>query len=146
MNFVSAKRFYCNHCDFSCNNKQNLQNHSCYIRRNERSGKIINERSVQKRLQLLFKGKSKCVPHGRIDILTHDTIIEIKVWKNWCKAIGQIIYYSQFYPNHKRLIYFFGNAPPKPKKEAILTACKRANIDIQYETNSVQLINDILCF
>ena len=41
---------------------------------------------------------------GVIDILTNDKIIEITEIKYWKSALGQILIYSRFYPNHKKCI------------------------------------------
>ena len=43
-------------------------------------------------------------PCGRIDILTKEQIIEVKEYKGWKAALGQILVYSNFYPEHQRRI------------------------------------------
>jgi hypothetical protein len=45
--------------------------------------------------------------YGYIDILTEFEIIEVKLASKWKHAIGQIIVYSQEYPEHKKRIHLF---------------------------------------
>ncbi|MGK7879490.1 MAG: hypothetical protein AB4060_05245 [Crocosphaera sp.] len=47
-------------------------------------------------------------PAGRINILTSTEIIEVKYIDKWKDAIGQIIAYGQYYPNHQKRIHLFG--------------------------------------
>jgi hypothetical protein len=66
------------------------------------------ERLVQKKLQKLLGGEIEVeTPCGYIDLLTSDSIIEIKNFYNWKYALGQILAYSNFYTEHKKVIYFF---------------------------------------
>jgi len=44
---------------------------------------------------------------GYIDLLTDDHIIEIKISNNWKHALGQILSYGTFYPNHKKIILLY---------------------------------------
>ena len=45
---------------------------------------------------------------GRIDLLTHYKLIEIKKCSNWKCGLGQLIAYGKFYPDHKKYLYLFG--------------------------------------
>ena len=45
---------------------------------------------------------------GFIDLLTDTEIIEIKNGKKWKQAIGQILIYSSYYPEHTKRIHLFG--------------------------------------
>lgn len=56
-----------------------------------------------------LNGKTEViVPAGRIDILTNSQIIEVKHVKRWKAALGQIITYGVYYPNHQKRIHLFG--------------------------------------
>jgi hypothetical protein len=35
-------------------------------------------------------------------------LIEIKYWAYWKAALGQVLAYSRFYPDHKKIVYFIG--------------------------------------
>ena len=48
-------------------------------------------------------------PNGRIDIVTSDSIIEVKQVKRWKDALGQIKAYGRFYPTHQKRIHLFGD-------------------------------------
>jgi len=48
-------------------------------------------------------------PAGRVDVLTSEYVIEVKEANNWKHAIGQILVYSFYYPNHKPMLYLFGD-------------------------------------
>jgi hypothetical protein len=45
---------------------------------------------------------------GFIDLVTNDYVIEIKDAAKWKHALGQILCYAEFYPNHKKKIILFG--------------------------------------
>lgn len=56
---------------------------------------------------------AKCEVHtkvGRIDILTDTEIIEVKCGKNWKEAVGQVLTYGYYYPNHTKVIHLFDAA------------------------------------
>jgi len=62
------------------------------------------------------------VGHGRIDVLTSDTIIELKYGSGRSvifEAIGQLIYYRTFYPNRKCMIVI--TAKPRVSMAEILS-------------------------
>jgi hypothetical protein len=65
---------------------------------------------------------------GRIDVLTEDEIIEVKKITDWKAALGQILIYSGFYPEHRKLIYLYGSAKELKKLPDIETACLSFNI------------------
>ena len=61
----------------------------------------LNARVYRGRMEIKNK-------HGRIDILTPDTIIEIKEASKYKHAVGQLLAYKELYPNHKMLLILFG--------------------------------------
>lgn len=66
------------------------------------------EKQVQKILVKELKGVPEVVTEfGKIDILTKEKIIEIKEFKGYKSALGQILIYGSVYPNHKKYIYLF---------------------------------------
>jgi Zn-finger nucleic acid-binding protein len=126
------RAFKCTHCDFSCSQKYNLQSHTCMKRANA-DGKIQFEHEIQKKLQEETKGHIQHCPIGAIDILTETQIIEIKVWSDYFKAIGQILLYATFYPEKQKRMHFFGAKPKQEIITAIETLCEQQNILLTYE-------------
>jgi hypothetical protein len=70
--------------------------------------KHLIEKEIQELLSLKLNGKKEVeTKFGFIDILTHDSIIEIKHISNWKHALGQILCYSQEYKDKQKIIYLF---------------------------------------
>ena len=64
------------------------------------------EKLIVNKLNEKIKGKLEVpTPIGRIDIVSDTEIIEIKAFKNWKSAIGQIISYAYFYPTKNKRIH-----------------------------------------
>lgn len=67
------------------------------------------ESTIRDNLQAQLGGLTEVTtPSGRIDLLTETEIIEVKNIKDWKAALGQILVYSAFYPDHKKRIHLFG--------------------------------------
>ena len=67
------------------------------------------EKIIQLRLQSELGGEIEVkTPAGPIDLLTDNKIIEIKKVRNWKAALGQILIYGKYYPNHQKHIHLFG--------------------------------------
>ena len=74
--------------------------------------RIINNNNKEKQIQMKLLNKyggktEKKVPVGYIDLLTDDYLIEIKSYKKWLHAIGQLIGYGEFYPKKQKMLYLF---------------------------------------
>ena len=54
---------------------------------------------------------------GNIDILTPDAAIEAKTVKQAHNALGQILTYGHYYPNHQKIIILFGRQTEQDKKK-----------------------------
>lgn len=73
-----------------------------------------------------YSGRTEVVtPVGRIDILTPTLIIEVKRIKQWKSALGQVLAYHHFYPNHQPHLILFGKVKPLMKRtiNAIANDC-----------------------
>jgi IS30 family transposase len=82
------------------------------------------ERQVRDRLHQRLGGlKEVITTAGRIDLLTDAEIIEVKAVKDWKAALGQILVYSAFYPEHQKRIHLFGTAAELAKQADIQSAC-----------------------
>jgi hypothetical protein len=75
---------------------------------------IIKSRNIQRELNIVDKmnidlnGQREVITScGRIDILTKEQIIEVKEYKGWKAALGQILVYGNFYPEHQKRIHLF---------------------------------------
>lgn len=68
--------------------------------------------------------------YGKIDILTDEAIIEVKRYKSWKHALGQILIYSIDYPNHKKMLYLYGTSKPRKSAwELICNACLKFGVE-----------------
>jgi hypothetical protein len=70
---------------------------------------------------------------GRIDLLTDDEIIEIKRITDWKAALGQILVYSAFYPEHRKRIHLFGKCSELTKLPDIEAACLAFDVNVTAE-------------
>jgi hypothetical protein len=68
---------------------------------------------------------------GRIDIITPEAIYEVKDFKNWKAAIGQVLVYRIDHPNRKPVIYLFGKALPERRK-MIQRCCDALGVELQW--------------
>lgn len=94
------------------------------------------ELAIQKKLEKKFNGGHQSTPAGIIDIISNEgggVIVEIKEWKNYKAAIGQLFCYGYYYPNHMKQIHFFGKPPSDDLKVVILTICASLRIAVSYE-------------
>lgn len=79
------------------------------ITKTKQSVSRLTEKGVQIQLHAIVGGDMEVVtPVGNIDILTHTEIIEIKEAKAWKNAIGQLLTYGYYYPNHQKRLHLFG--------------------------------------
>ena len=74
----------------------------------------------------------KC-PAGRIDLLTEAQIIEVKKISDWKSALGQILVYSAYYPEHKKRIHLFGSDADKEKLLDIELSCSAFDVLVTFE-------------
>lgn len=66
------------------------------------------ERAIQERLCLELGGDMEVrTDAGYIDILTDDTIIEVKEISGWKGALGQVLSYALYYPDRRKAVAFF---------------------------------------
>jgi hypothetical protein len=70
------------------------------------------EREIQERLCEEIEGKIEVTNVcGRADIITSDQLIEVKEFRNWKCAVGQLVSYALSYPNHRKRLHVFGRVP-----------------------------------
>ena len=91
------------------------------------------EKRIRVRLQDELSGLFEVItPAGRIDLLTDNEIIEIKHVSDWKSAMGQILTYSGFYPEHKKRIHLFGKKRELPSSTAV-TICGELGITLTFK-------------
>ena len=88
---LKEKIHKCEFCEFVCSHKPNLLHHSCKSKK-ENDPLYRPEKIIQSRLATELNGRCEIhCDYGAIDLLTPDTIIEIKKWGEHKKAIGQLM-------------------------------------------------------
>lgn len=88
-----------------------------------------NEIYYQKFLEKHLKAKHKKTVYGITDITTEHEHIEIKHWKNYKYALGQLLSYN-FNDDKSLCAYFFGQVDPK-QLENIIDLYKSKSISIK---------------
>ena len=103
------------------------------------SNKFLSEKSVQIKLKEMLGGvieKRITVSNidFRIDLLTDNQIIEIKRYSKdkMFNAIGQLLTYATFYPNHEKIIHLLGIIP-KNELTLFVEVLKIYNITLKWE-------------
>lgn len=86
------------------------------------------EQYYQRYLEKLFSAKHKKNKHGITDITTDTQIIEIKHWKAYKSALGQLISYKQSDSEKLLEVYFFGTY--NKNKDSIIELFKQNNISV----------------
>ena len=136
---LKEKPHKCEYCDFATSQKYALQLHSCYSRKKSNpNNKEITAKTVEAHIHNKLKNELNAAheiicPFGRIDLMTADTIIEIKNWNDHKKGMGQILGYASFFPSYKKRIHFFGTRPINKILEAIREVCRFYNVEITEE-------------
>jgi hypothetical protein len=91
------------------------------------------EHQVVQRLQAKLGGQTEVVTAiGRIDLLTETEIIEVKQVSDWKAALGQILTYAGFFPEHTKRIHLFGDCTPQ-KKEVICSTLLSFDVIATFE-------------
>ena len=68
---------------------------------------------------------------GDIDVVTHDSIIEIKKFKQWKHALGQILAYAETIPHKKKVIYLFDYEDNENELDMVKHILKKYNIIVK---------------
>lgn len=87
--------------------------------------RVYLEFLIRDRLKSVVGGRAEVsCPCGRIDLLTQTCIIEVKKLSQWKWALGQILSYHSFYPEHTPVLYLFGTPREWAKYEpCVMTIC-----------------------
>jgi hypothetical protein len=71
-------------------------------------------------------------PAGRIDLLTETEVLEVKNVRAWKAAMGQVLAYSGFYPEHRKRLHLFGKKGEMVTSIAV-TICAELGIIVTFE-------------
>lgn len=110
--------------------KLQKQNENFKQKLNEVSEKR-SEQYYQRYLEKLLSASHQKTKHGKTDITTDTQIIEIKHWKNYKNALGQLFSYKDFQKNKNKClaVYFFGYCS-NSQKETIVQLFQQNEISV----------------
>lgn len=118
-----------------------LQAHVTVVKSNfDEQDITTNEKIVQLRLARETNGAME-VPcaAGRVDLLTTTEIIEIKVLRNWKHAIGQVLAYSDYFPEHTPRIHLIVPDEKDVQLQLVIRACEKRNIKVTWELEDTEI-------
>ena len=95
---------------------------------------VYNEKIIADKLSKTLNGVREVYINEtkqRIDILTDDEIIEVKSFKCRMAAVGQILYYHNYYNNRKMRIHLFENYDERDT--VFEKICANVNIAVTYD-------------
>ena len=91
------------------------------------------EREIQQKLQKQLIAQIEVeTPVGYVDLLTDTEIIEIKQITNWKSALGQVLSYGSFYPEHQKILYLFNKSESDIDTRQIESICKKYQVEVRY--------------
>lgn len=67
---------------------------------------------------------------GYIDLLLPTAVVEVKSLANWKHALGQVLAYSSYYPNRRKVIHLYTPGVGRPELTEQLKICATFNVDI----------------
>ena len=91
------------------------------------------EKEVERQLQAKIGGYRQVSVRNtwKVDLQTNSEIIEIKYWRDWKHAIGQINTVARYFDQDRRIHLFWRpteNPPPASKRQFIETQCRYQGI------------------
>ncbi len=104
----------------------------------------LNEAFYQDILEKYLKSSHCTLDCGITDITTNTCHAEIKNWKNWKTAVGQLLIYNASSKKDRLEVYFFGDTPLKEQKEMIIKYVKGLNIyafEFIHKDNIVEILD-----
>lgn len=114
--------------------KYSFQNELAYwdgINEIKPSSNFDREKQIQKVLHKKLGGEIEAkTTYGKIDLLTEKSVIEIKTYNDWKCAIGQLIAYSEYYPDKEKIMYLF-DVPKKNIIDDIELVCSKVDIKLK---------------
>lgn len=102
---------------------------------NIRKPKNLIEKEIIYELHNYFGGEMEVIiPAGRIDLITDDSIIEVKEINNWKHAIGQVLAYKESLSSDKEpVIFLFGEVNNEQSLDLINSVCGSLSISVMFD-------------
>ncbi|MBR8347024.1 hypothetical protein [Burkholderia ambifaria] len=69
-------------------------------------------------------------PVGYIDLLLPTALIEVKSFVKWKHALGQVLAYSNYYPDRRKIIHLYIPGTQRPELVEQLKICAKFNVDV----------------
>lgn len=110
---------------------------------------LSDEKEVQEYLSSILQGRREVkIPAGKIDILTKNEIIEVKRFdNNWKHAIGQVMVYGNYFPNHRKRLHVIGFDTVfkfEKLKKLITENCNKLNVRATFQRDVITIGVDAL--
>ncbi|WP_157381467.1 hypothetical protein [Burkholderia ubonensis] len=70
---------------------------------------------------------------GYIDLLLPTAVIEVKSFIKWKHALGQVLAYSSYYPDRRKVIHLYISGDQRPELAEQIRICAEFNVDITYQ-------------
>ncbi|MEM9766480.1 MAG: hypothetical protein AAF892_01185 [Cyanobacteria bacterium P01_D01_bin.71] len=103
-----------------------------------------SEAREQARLAKKLNGKTAVVtPVGKADLVTESEIIEVKLFKNWQRALGQVLAYGTYFPEKQKRIHLVGSVEIELLKKIIAIA-SNLSVRVSLELLDLQEENERL--
>jgi hypothetical protein len=74
-------------------------------------------------------------PDGRVDILTENSVIEVKIAHNWKHGVGQVLVYSFYFPTRKPVLMLLDDVEGV-YHQAALPHCDRLGIGLESKSSA----------
>ncbi|MGI2908345.1 hypothetical protein [Tolypothrix sp. VBCCA 56010] len=105
--------------------------------------KTFAEQKMSDYLALKLGGVRESInPSGRVDVLTKDYVIEVKVASHWKHGVGQALIYSFYYPDRLPALFLFGSDAPL-YRDLAKQHCERFGI-VYAEAISIESIQSMV--
>ncbi|WP_146125833.1 hypothetical protein [Burkholderia cenocepacia] len=70
---------------------------------------------------------------GYVDLLLPTAVIEVKSFVKWKHALGQVLAYSNYYPDRRKVIHLYIRGAQHPQLAEQLKICTELNVEITYQ-------------
>lgn len=95
-----------------------------------RLSKGLREKDITDQLQALIGGIREVeTPHGFIDLLTLEELVEVKIAREWKHALGQVLVYGLEYPEHGKRIHLYGHCTDP---DIVTSACEALGVSVSW--------------
>ncbi|WP_157979240.1 hypothetical protein [Rhodoferax ferrireducens] len=72
-------------------------------------------------------------PVGFIDLLCPASIVEVKSISKWKQALGQLLAYSAYYPDHSKSLHLYGSDTNTQNLDEQMFICRQLNVSLKHQ-------------